>query len=149
MSKQRGIRYWTRSIFNVSRWVGWHNIKQNASNIQSLYNTLFKTNPVSLYRETFEQAVERMGLVEDDIDRVKKNYFRYSCLFLVLFILGLLYHAYLIYHEYWAASIVMCSIDFMLFAFWFREHFWYTQMKVRRLGLTVKEWIAQCFHFNG
>lgn len=149
MTKQRGLRFWTRSIFNVSRWIGWPDIKKNASNIHVLYKVFFATKPVSLYRETFEEAVDRMGLSEEDIQHIASQYYNKSLFYLGILTAGLLYHIYLIWHKYWAAAIVMCSIDFMLFSFWFREHFWYTQIKIRRLGLSFKEWLQLCLQRTG
>ena len=121
MARQRGLRYWTRSIFNVPRWVGWNEIKRNAENIQSLYRSFFTSKPVSLYRETFEQAIERMGLTEHSLVVIQKNYFTRSLFYGLMLLLCLLYHCYLCVGHHWSAAIVMFSIDFMLFSFFFRE----------------------------
>lgn len=143
-AKKKGFRFWTKSMFNVSRWLGWQDLRSNASNIHQLYQMLFTIPTRPVFRETFEQAIERMGLDEAHLAEVKLAYFRRANLFLALLVLGLVYHVYLLFHQQWMASFVMISIDFMLFAFWFREHFWYTQMRVRRLGLTFKEWLVLC-----
>lgn len=146
MAKSKGLRFWTRSIFNVPRWIGWNDLRNNAATISGMYKTLFRSRPVSSYRETFEEAIERLGMSEADIERVCQQYYQRSLIFLSVMFLGIFYHVYLLYHRYWSAGIVMMSIDFMLFSFWFREHFWYTQIKRRRLGFTFTEWAKSCFH---
>lgn len=146
MAKQRGFRFWTRSIFNIPRWIGWHDLKKNASTISDLYRSLFKSRTVSVFRETFEEAVERMGLSEADIAQVGRMYYVRSLVFAGVFLLGLAYQFFLLSHHYWGAALVMLSIDFMILSFWFREHFWYTQIKHRRLGLTFSQWLKLCFH---
>lgn len=147
MAKKKGFRFWTRSIFNVPRWIGWHDLRKNASTISDLYRNLFKIKPGIAFRESFEEAIERMGLSEADIENVGRMYYLRSLMFLGCLALGLLYHAYLISHHYWGAAIVMLSMDFMLFSFWFREYFWYTQIKHRRLGLTLSQWFKLCIQY--
>lgn len=141
MAARKGFRFWARSVFNVPRWVGWDDLRRNAANISTLCRHLFRYKASVAYRESFEEAVARMGLSEEDIMGLARAFQRRAWLFLTVFFLSLLYHAVLIYYHRWEAAIVMLSIDFMVWAFWFREHFWYTQIKQRRLGLSFKEWL--------
>ena len=147
MAKKKGLKFFSRSIFNVPRWIGWESLRNNASSISQMYRALFKASQKPAVNETFEEAVVRMGLTEKDLRHSERAYLVKSRFYLVMVVAALCYHGYLLYQQYWASAIVMVSFDFMLMSFYFRESFWLTQIRQRRLGLTFKEWL--CINFLG
>ena len=148
MSKQRGLRFWTRFMFNVPRWIGWHDIKRNAVYIGNTYSSLYTQETVSTLKETFEESIKRQHLTEDDIIRIQAQYFKRSLVYLCLWIAGVVYGFYFLYKLNVGSFIIMLSLSSIFFVFWFREYFWYQQIKVRRLGLTLKEWMKLCLHIG-
>ena len=147
MAQKKGLKFFSRSIFNVPRWIGWESLRNNASNIGQMYRSLFKSSSEPGVHETFEEAVVRMQLTAKDLQEAENAYLMKSRFYLVMLALALSYHVYLIYQHYWASALVMLSFDFMLASFYFRESFWLTQIRQRRLGLTFKEWL--CINFLG
>ncbi len=147
MAKKKGFKFFTRSIFNVPRWIGWESLRNNASSIGQMYRSLFKMPMEPGISESFEEAVVRLNLSEKDILAAEKAYQYKARFYLVLILIALGYHVYLIKQAYWSASFVMISFDLMLLSFYFRESFWLTQIRQRRLGLSFKEWL--CINFLG
>ncbi len=91
--------------------------------------------------ETFDQAVERLGLTEADIQQTMHRYRNYAIFFLLMAIVLFIYAFYLLFTH---LSISGCFISLAATTFCllqvFRYDFWAYQMKVRRLGVSFKEW---------
>lgn len=123
----------------VDKWTSYSYLKDSSKNIKGIATDLF-TIKTAARTETFEEAVIRMHLTEDDLVRRKKEFLSIAFLFVFL-ALGLLF-----YGLYWAMNLIISAtlISFCLCAFClsqaFRFHFWYFQVKNRKLGCTVQEW---------
>ena len=148
MAKRKGVRFFTRSIFDVPRWIGWNSLKQNASSISQMYRSLVHVPKTPKITETFEEAVMRMNLTEADIKKSEKNYTFSANLYFGVFIVALCYHFYLVLNQHWTSAFVMVSFDAMMFSFWFRESFRLMQIKQRRLGQNFKEWVCHIFEIS-
>ena len=123
----------------VDKWVSFSYIKDSFLGIKGVATDVFSVKQQKR-SETFEQAMARLNLTEEDLVRRKKEFLSLTFLFVALSI-GLLG-----YGIYWAANLVVSAtlISFSLCAFClsqaFRFHFWYFQVKNRKLGCTVQEW---------
>ncbi len=51
-----------------------------------------------------------------------------------------MYAIYLWYQHAFLAILMTAILMLVATSFAFKEHFWYMQMRQRRLGLTLKEW---------
>jgi intracellular multiplication protein IcmV len=128
--------------FNVRAWVGWDGISEGAKTIKTLASSLF-VPAESTRTESFEDALARLQLTDDDILKQSKNFKRLFILFFIATI-GLFVYAFtmLMTHAY-VASLASFGLTALLFAQTFRYHFWWFQMKHRRLGCSFKEWFQQ------
>jgi len=54
----------------------------------------------------------------------------------------LTYTIYLFSHDHVLAAFACLPLVMVMFAFFFKYHFWFTQIKHQRLGLSVKEWFV-------
>jgi intracellular multiplication protein IcmV len=96
-------------------------------------------------RETFEEAVVRYNLSENDIQARQKAFFQVAMLYLAGFVLDILYVIYLYATQRHMPAVMALAFSGVLFSMFFRQHFWYTQMKHRRLGFTFQQWVFSLF----
>ncbi|AAO91145.2 type IVB secretion system protein IcmV [Coxiella burnetii] len=134
------------SGLNPMRWVGYEHIASNAKTIRNIVdNIIEKPTAASSQKETFEECLRRFNLTEEDIKKRMKNALRIVifCLALSFGMAG--YTVYLFVHGLPLSAFVCVILTFVLWAYAFREHFNYFQMKQRRLGCTFKEWFTCTF----
>lgn len=137
---KRGVRRYIRSFFDIPRWMGVNYLKHTAVSMRDLARTMFTIRKPE-HEESFEQACKRLGLSEADVSERCQTFLRKAQVYLICCLLVLCYFIYLMLHGHYQASFLTASLTLMLFAFFFREHFWYTQIKHRRLGFTFAEWV--------
>ncbi len=128
-------------LFNVRTWVDFDRMRSFTYYLLNGFRKMFI--PGSSEREpgeSFESAKERLNLTEQELVSRQRALFRLSLLMsggaLVIF-------AYAIYHLYYGnyrATIISLVLMLIAFALSFRYHFWYFQIKERKLGCTFKEW---------
>ncbi len=135
-----GFRYFTRRFLNIPRWMGSESLRSTAGYIRRLSRGLTESKQQSV-KETFEEAVERLKLSEEDIQSRLKDYQRLAKIYFCLLVIAFVYFLYLVFHGYWVATIMMMTFMLLMFSFYFRESFWAVQIQQRRLGLTFKEWL--------
>lgn len=136
MAKKKGI---IRSTFQFSRWMGLNEIKYNAQNIRGLFRDLSKRERPE-FNETFEDAMTRLKLSDSDISG-RALYFLKLTIFYIFLTICILGYAIYLYTLGDNIGAFMCiPIISVLLSFSFKEHFWYTQLKYRKLGLSFKDW---------
>jgi intracellular multiplication protein IcmV len=93
--------------------------------------------------ESFEEAVGRLNLSEKDLKDKQTALHRLSRLMcgVALIIFG--YAMYQLYYGGYRATIYSLAIMLIALALAFRYHFWYFQIKERKLGCTLKEWFKK------
>ena len=139
--KRKGFRGFFSRFLNVSDWLGTSEIKRNASNLRSMAKSMFTvTKPES--KETFEGAVAKYNLDDKALERKKKYFFTAAMIYLLLFFSFICYFGYLVYKKNFMTSFSTLCISLIPLALFFKSHFWYTQIKYKRLGFTFSEWLA-------
>lgn len=129
-----------KTFFNPSAWLNFNEIKEGNRAIYESVNGLFRT-PVAKRTETFAQAVERLKLGEATIERTKEAYFNYAVVFLSLAIVVGLFSIFLLFYHFTISGFLIGIAAAALFAAQaFKYHFWYFQIKHRKLGCTLAEW---------
>jgi intracellular multiplication protein IcmV len=129
-----------KTFLNPSGWLGVNELKNNTAAMWSIIKGIVtpeKTDRV----ETFEEAMQRLHLTEQDVENNKNTYYLYALGFLVLGIAAFLSSFYyLFYHQTISGCLLGLAVTAFLFAQAFRYHFWYFQIKHRKLGCTFAEW---------
>jgi intracellular multiplication protein IcmV len=97
----------------------------------------------STFTETFEEAIARMHLKEEDLKAQQKKFIVQAMWFFAFALPVLGYSVYMGYTGLAYPCFVSFIIAMMLFAHAFRAHFWAFQIKHRKLGCSFSEW------FNG
>ena len=128
-----------KRIFNVRSWLDWVRVKGWAIYFTQGVKKFFVPQPARP-GESFEAAMAKFHLTEDDIKARRKALMRLS--YLMLFI-ALLIFSYSIYHLFlmnflaFFLSFIIMGVALVLA---FRYHFWAFQIQQRKLGCTLKEW---------
>ena len=136
-----GLKRTGRNFFKPYEWMSGDTITQHAKEIRSLAKSLFARSDEVFNEETFEEAKLRYNLSEKDLAIRAKNFKRLAIFFFVLAVGVFLYG---LYHTFWLfnflAGIACFGIACGLLGFFIKYHFWYFQIKQRKLGFTLKEW---------
>ena len=141
MAEKKGfIKRSFGAMFNVSKWISWTEIVSSTKIFWKIARDIFVHSPNKISSETFEEAVHRFALTENDIKQRQKTFLRNSLIFLIISMLLLSYTIYLLAHAYLLATFTGFLLTALVLVYAYREHFWYTQVKHRKLGLNFKTW---------
>ncbi len=124
-----------------ARWADVPALKKTYSYMHRIGVSVFKPKQETEPPETFEQAMVRMKLTEADLAS-RARICKLQILFYGLAALGVaIYLAYLIAGGYWLSAGLCLLIMLLLLTCAFKSHFWLFQIKQRKLGCTVQEWL--------
>lgn len=142
MKKNQSSRIVTilSSIFNLRAWIDFDRLKSFTTYLVNGFKKMFVPQKLTGPGESFEDAMSRLNISEKDLQDKKTALYRLS---LLMCVAALFIFAYAIYHlVYGGYRAVIISLVVMLIALVlaFRYHFWYFQIKERRLGCTMQEW---------
>lgn len=141
MAEKKGyVRRSVRSMFNVSKWFAWGEVVASSKIFFSIAKGVLKRPSEKALEETFEEAVQRLHLTEEDIKYRQKALFRNAAIFLGMSAILLIYTIYLLTKAHILAFFMGLLLTALVLTFAYREHFWYTQVKYRKLGLDFKTW---------
>jgi intracellular multiplication protein IcmV len=136
--KSRTGSFFSR-IMNFRLWSDYDRTKSMTQYYVGLIKRLFLPKPKKA-TESFESAMSRLNLTENDLKQQQKGLFRVT---IIMLIMAVLLFSYAIYHVLYGTllaagvSIVLTMLALVLA---FRYHFWYFQIKQRKLGCSINEW---------
>lgn len=143
MAKKRRIRNFFARTYNFKQWLGYGHVKNGATLVSSMASSLLHDiKPTKSIDESFEQAVNRLGLTEKDLISRQQGYFRNFWLMLLLALLLAIYCVYNFYIFNFYAGFISMFMMLAAFSTSIFMHFWYFQIKKRKLGCTIKEWLT-------
>ncbi|QBR83300.1 type IV secretion protein IcmV [Legionella israelensis] len=144
MKKEKGSRTWKviTSIFNVRAWIDYDRIKAAWLYIKNGIKKLFIPQK-KVKKADFNRVVEEMNLTEKDLISRQKALKRLS-IFMVIVAFGIFtYAGYHLFSGNIRATVVSLVVMLIALTLAFRYHFWYFQIKERKLGCTFREWFRQ------
>jgi len=124
----------------VDRWMSLAYVKEVSQQTQSLLKDLVIPKKAKRI-ETFEQALIRLNLSEADVQQRIVEFTRLVYFFVGISILIILYAIYMMVRGYPLVSLISFCLSLYTFSQAFHFHFWVFQMKNRKLGCTLKEWL--------
>lgn len=140
------FKFSRKTFFNPSGWLDLDSVKERNRTIFTILKGLF-TVPKGGPAETFEDAMQRLELSEEDVQSIAKNYRTYALVFFLLGVLVFIYSIYLLFvHATLAGLLIGFAASAVFLSQAFRYDFWSTQMRQRKLGLTIKDWKASLFN---
>lgn len=139
-----------KDVFKVSRktfvdpknWLAYDTVKVSTGILWRATKSVFFTTPPSapVQQETFDEAMQRQGLSEDDVKSSVRTYLLFSMGFGALAIGIVVLALYFFSRLLIADGVIALSIASFLFAQAFVFNFWCFQMKMRKLGCSFAEW---------
>ena len=134
------FKFSRKTFFNPSGWFGVDYFKVVTRTIWGLVSPLFVL-PEARRTETFEQALERLKLTDADVQQTGQVYFIYALIFAACSIGAVIFGLYYLFvHSGFFAFLVALSVAALFASQAFRYHFWFFQIKHRKLGCTFDEW---------
>lgn len=140
--KQSKIITLISSIINVRAWFDWERVKSFTTYLSNGIKRLFvpqENNEV----ESFNEAATKLHISDADLLAKQKALFRLSLVMLVAACLIFGYAGYQLFYGSFKAVYVSLVVTLIALALAFRYHFWYFQIKTRKLGCTFNEWFRQ------
>lgn len=137
-----------RDIFKISRktffdpfgWIDYESLKTQNQTLYTILKALFTPN-TAVRRETFDQAVKRLALAEEDIKKTITIYHIYTLIFLLLGMVVFAYAFYLLFGPHSISGWLLgLGASGLFLGQAFKYDFWTFQMQQRKLGLTFEEW---------
>lgn len=138
-----------KDIFKVSRktffdprgWADYDLAKVQSRELWNSSKNVLNTHiPEPEHVETFDQAMQRLNVKEEELSDISSTYLFFAGLFalfgLSMFGLTLV----LLWGFYIAGAALATAFSVFLFSQAFQYHFWYFQIKHRKLGCTFDEW---------
>lgn len=130
-----------KGVFNVRYWSDWDRTKRGSVWLVDTLKKFFVIQePTEV--ETFPQAMQRLKISNEDIEKRKRFLFGLA---IFMATVAILLFGYAVYHLYYlniAAFIISLVVMGIALVLAFRYHFWYYQLKVKKLGCSVREWFT-------
>jgi intracellular multiplication protein IcmV len=134
--------------FNVLQWMNYSQWRQfNHALIDSFKRTFAEQSSVE-NTASFEEMVRHFKLTEHDIIEKQQRFLRLTKWCLGVWGMVMLYFAYLILSKAWWAILPALVLAMIILCQAFRYHFWYFQIKQRRLGCRLEDWFQATFRNN-
>lgn len=140
------------SIVNVPYWFDWARTKSSTAFLKSIMLRLFsieKANAVNdedanpALTESFDTAQKELNLSNADLLLREKALFRLSILMLTMASAIFIYSGYHFFEGNFRAGIISIIVMMIALSLAFRYHFWYYQIKHRKLGCSFDEWLKK------
>lgn len=139
MKKRSRLVRLLSGIFKIRTWFDWERVKAFTLYLGNGLKRLFiPKQPAEV--ESFEEAMKKLNLNDADIRTKQKSLFRMSIIMVLSALMIFSYAGYQLFEGSIKAFIVSLIVTLIAMVLAFRYHFWYYQMKQRKLGCTFNEW---------
>lgn len=150
MKKQKYSRVVSviKGIFNIRSWADYDRMKSFTlylfNGIKKMLIPQPKVNEdISASKKAFDDQFAAMNLTDQELSDRAKGLYRLSIVmcFVAVGIFG--YTLYQLVQGGYRAVMVSLVLTAISLVLAFRYHFWYFQIKERRLGCTIRQWYRQ------
>lgn len=141
-----------KTFFNPRAWLGYDTVKETSQGFWGIMKGVFGLRASSfapVKHESFSNAAARFNLTDNDLNDMQLTYFSYALLFVLMAVGILIYSVWLLLHLYISSFVIGLAVVVLLLGQAFRFHFWYFQVKHRKLGCTFAEWRSGKLHDRG
>lgn len=130
------------SILNVRAWFDWDRVKSFTLYLLNGLKRLFVPQQHDVV-ESFDEVAAKLNLSDAALLMKQKALFRLSIVMLITACLIFGYAGYQFFYGSIKAVLVSLVVTLIALVLAFRYHFWYYQIKHRKLGCTFTEWFKQ------
>lgn len=138
------VKKTVKPFVDVPRWIDFATLKDFGKNVIGATKKLLVPSQPT-YTESFEQAMVRLNLTEEDVAQRIKQFRLYVMIFFGGAIGLLIYDIYLLWQGTYMAFFAVLGLMLLMLGQAFRYDFWLYQMRQRKLGCSFGEWLAHCF----
>jgi len=139
-----GIKWYFKPFFNVRGWVDAERLGKQTRDLRDTLKSIAIPDQAH-YSETYEEAVQRLDLSEQEIQTRMGGYKLTAVIIFMLMFAIIAYGIELLMHGSYRGGIVALAVSMVAFGQGFKFHFWYYQLKKRKFGCTFKEWLREGF----
>ena len=131
-----------KRVFNIRQWSDYDRLKAFTQFLGDGIKKMVvpRKADVQNTEETFSEALTELNLTEDDLRARSKGLYRLSMLMCTITFFILSYAVYHLIIGNYKAAIISLVVSRSSLVLAFRYHFWYFQIKERKLGCTIQEW---------
>lgn len=141
--KRKLIKGFFKMFVDVKSWLSYDEVSSNTRSTLNLFRRLFRMDAKqNMRQETYEEAVVRLGLTEEQIISRKRTFLHSSMVYAVFALGFFVYFIYLIIHARILATCFSFILTALMAIFAYREHFWYMQMHKKKLGCNFRDWVG-------
>jgi len=131
------LKIFTKTKNGLKRIFGFKEITGNYESIKGMAQEFYDYNTNKIGHTGKKQVVYVPVAFLDKRARDFRNLF---LLFGLILILGMIYFIVTLLHQLWFTSLLVLCFCLFIAALCFRYHFWWFQVKKRKLGCTFEEW---------
>lgn len=137
---RKSLSWSFKPFVNVSAWVGFHTLV-NTTNDLVVKAKFYLLPQKADEQESFEEAKQRFNLDDAQLTEKAHDFLRIAivCAMIAAFIF--FYAVYLLFTGSFGSFILACVVSCLALATAFRYHFWFFQIKSKKLGCTFQEWL--------
>lgn len=136
----QGVKRILKPLVDFPTWMGYRMLIDNGKSVIEGVKDLFI--PAKPQRtESFEEAINRLGLTNKNIDSQKKIFLALSLFWGLIAIGAFIYASSLFLNGGFKGGLFALALTFLAVILCFRYHFWYFQVKQRLLGASFKLWL--------
>lgn len=134
-----GVKRVVKPLVDFPRWMDSENLANTTRSVWNSLKTIFVVAKPQ-QQESFEAAILRLGLTENDLLQRKKEFTRLVFIFILIAIPVFIYGGYLLKVGSPHGALLTFVLGLLSLAQAFRYNFWIFQIKQRRLGCSFFEW---------
>jgi intracellular multiplication protein IcmV len=144
MEKKSGSRLAARffNVFRFDLWLDVSRLKEFMQYILGLFKKIFVPQPQKA-EESFDAAKKRLNLTDEQLLKQEHALFRVSLLMAVLAGLLFCYGIYQMFYGSILGVVLSLVVTLIALTFAFRYHFWFFQIKEKKLGCSWKVWLNE------
>lgn len=135
------VKFVFKPAVDVKSWLGYESLKNNTKILYYWCRSLLIPKKTKPRKETFEQAVTRLRLTEEDLTKKSRNFIFQVYLFLSVAFFCFIYAFYLFFQVKILAGGLVVILAAYLVVKAYLAHFWFFEIKHRKLGCSFKEWL--------
>lgn len=125
-----------------SSWIGTDNMKRGGRVVKETYSLLNTTTAESLGKRDFKKEMEDSGVTEADLYYRMKKRRQFALGYLLFFLIGAGYSAYLIMSGLVFVSLQSGAISLIMLLFALREHYLLYQLKHKTFKVKLGDWLG-------
>lgn len=121
-------------------WMNVKGLRESGDTIFKTFKSLQEAN-LSDRQETYEEAVSRLRLTEKDLLERMRQCLISAWIYFSVALLLFLYGFYLLIYVSFSGFVIAWVLTALAGVYAYRDAFWYYQMKVKKLGCSLLEFV--------